>query len=266
MRRVFSTAVQGFVSTGDKYLILSLVNRGPIGAPNAVVRELFACRANSIPTGENLKMKKVVLPFVFMCLAVSVASASSSCLGENGVAGGMPTTQSLTDQPISSSGTGTAFSGYLDSCAYIGVTANPFGSNDLTFIYQVVAGDAPSSDVSNVTFGDFGSASLQGDQSSLFCSGCIASNSFGANVRGGFIFQFDPSNPIPVGGVSDYLIVYTDQTTITTGLASLHDTSVTGVATDLASLATVPEPGSLALVASGLIGLAGLLRRKLLHA
>jgi multidrug efflux pump subunit AcrB len=47
------------------------------------------------------------------------------------------------------------------------------------------------------------------------------------------------------------------------GLASLHDTSETGVASDLA---TAPEPRSLALVGSGLIGLAGLLRRRLLQA
>lgn len=222
-------------------------------------------------------MKKVVLAFIFTCLAVSVASASSNCLGENVVAGLQPT-MSLTDQPISSFGSGTAYSGYIDSCAYIGVVANPangvlgnpFGSNDVTFIYQVIdsAPSAPSSDVSGITFGDFGSASLSGDQSSLSCSvnsggSCNASSSFQPNNSGGFTFQF--ANPIPVGGFSDYLIVYTNQTNITTGLASLHDTSEAGLAADLATPTTVPEPGSLALVASGLIGLAGLLRRKLLE-
>jgi hypothetical protein len=54
--------------------------------------------------------------------------------------------------------------------------------------------------------------------------------------------------PIPVGGFSDYLIVYTDQTNITTGLASLQDTSVTGVGHRSSGSGNVPEPGSLALV------------------
>jgi threonine dehydrogenase-like Zn-dependent dehydrogenase len=93
--------------------------------------------------------------------------------------------------------------------------------------------------------------------------GCTASPLFGANGSGGFVFNFLPV--IPVGGQSDYLIVYTDQTTINPGLASLHDTSETGVAADLAT-ATAPEPGSLALVGTGLIALAGLLRRKFLQA
>lgn len=203
-------------------------------------------------------MKRVLFAFVFMCLSASVASASSSCLGENAVAGA-PFTASLTDQLISSSGTGTGYSGYIDSCAYIDA-GNPFGTSDVTFIYQVIAGSQPSSDIHSVTFGDFGSASLMGAQAS--CSGCTAATPFfGSNGSGGFFFDFFPV--IPVGGQSDYLIVYTDQTSIATGLASLHDTSEVGVAADLA---TVPEPGSLALVGSGLIGLAGLLRRKLLQA
>lgn len=206
-------------------------------------------------------MKKVVLAFIFTCLAVSVASASSSCLGENVVALNNPT-QSLTDQTISSSGTGKAYTGYLDSCAYIG-TANPFGSNDVTLIYQVLAGGAPSSDIHSITFGDFGGASLMGADVSCLVPGCTASTSFGNNGSGGFFFDFNPV--IPVGGQSDYLIVYTNQTNINIGLASLHDTSESGVAADLATLTTVPEPGSLALVASGLIGLAGLLRRRLLE-
>jgi hypothetical protein len=204
-------------------------------------------------------MKRALFAFVFMCLAASVASASSSCLAENGVAGGHPATQSLTDQLISSSGTGTAYSGYLDSCAYIDDAANPFGAGDVTIIYQAIAGSAPSSDIHSITFGDFGGASLTGAQAS--CSGCTASSSFGANGSGGFFFDFFPV--IPVNGQSDYLIVYTDQTNIATGLASLHDTSETGVASDLA---IAPEPGSIALVGTGLIGLAGLLRRKFLQA
>jgi hypothetical protein len=203
-------------------------------------------------------MKKALFTCFFMCLAASVASASSTCLGENGIAG-QPVTQSLTDQAISSSGANTAYSGYLDSCAYIGDAANPFGASDVTFIYKAIAGGAPSSDVSSVTFGDFGGASLKGADAS--CSGCTASPLFGANGSGGFFFDFSPV--IPVGGQSDYLIVYTDQTNITTGLASLHDTSETGLAADLAA---APEPRSLALVGSGLIGLAGLLRRRLLQA
>jgi len=137
---------------------------------------------------------------------------------------------------------------------------NPFGG--LTFIYQVSAGAAPSNDIHSITFGDFGSALLSGGQSQVGCTGCTAAIDFGSNGTGGFFFDFFPV--IPVGGQSDYLIVYTSQTSITTGVASLHDTSLTGLAADLVS--TVPEPGSLALVGPGLIGLAGLLRRKLLQA
>jgi hypothetical protein len=46
---------------------------------------------------------------------------------------------------------------------------------DVTFIYQVVAGSAPFSDVSSITFGDFSSASLQGADSSLLCTNCTPS-------------------------------------------------------------------------------------------
>ena len=204
-------------------------------------------------------MKKMLFAFVLVCLGATVASATTSCTGESTVASGGTLAASVTDA-IASTGGATTFSGTVTSCAYTGDFLNPFSISDVSFIYQVSV-NSGSNDVSGVTFGNFGSALLKG--ADFTCAGCTASVLNGTNGTGGYFFDFSPVlGAGGSGGTSDYLVVYTNQTTIAPGVASLHDTSETGLANDLA---TVPEPASLTLVGTGLLGLAGLLRRKLLQ-
>jgi hypothetical protein len=74
-------------------------------------------------------------------------------------------------------------------------------------------------------------------------------------------FNFLGAANVPAGGVSTYLVVQTNATAFTTGLVSLQDGSA-GTAGGLVPT-MVPEPSSIVLLGSGLLGIVGVVRRKL---
>jgi PEP-CTERM motif len=192
-------------------------------------------------------MKKAILTLAAICLGLSIAPAASatttSCTAVQ-AAGLVSPGATLFDQLlIQPTFNGTNPAGTFDSCVFAGDAVDPAVATDpnaLSFVYgSTIISGGPASFAVN-------------------CTGCVApiASNFGLGEATWF---FDK----PIGpATTDYLFVYTNSDVDNLVIAQLNDTSNSRAD----ALATVPEPGSIALVGTGLIGLAGLLRRKFLQA
>lgn len=135
-------------------------------------------------------------------------------------------------------------------------TNNPFGANDLTFVYQVYVS---AGDIQHVSGFDFGGFSLDVEQ--YVDDGTNAATNADFNF-GVIEFNFLDGNALTPTDESYWLIVNTDATAYTAGTIGLIDgggTTLTGFAPSM----TTPEPPSLCLFVTGLLGIAAGLRRRI---
>jgi hypothetical protein len=130
----------------------------------------------------------------------------------------------------------------------------------LDFVYQVTD-VGTSGDIEHLTGFSFGgfvtdvgyTASLGG-----FAPDMVTRTSNGNTID----FNFLGLANIEPSGSSDYLVVQTDATQFTRGLVSIQDGSA-GTSSGLEPAPPVPEPSSLFLLGTGLVTVAGVVRKKL---
>jgi hypothetical protein len=162
--------------------------------------------------------------------------------------------------------TALTFTGTLDSWVYTNDPNNPFGPTGLTFVYQIANNLGSPHNIERLTVNSF--VGTQTD------AGYFAQNV--SQVLPGLIDRVTPDvvgftflapigPPVNIGhGVvapgtdSTLLVVRTDATTFRGTTVSLID----GSTAHAASYAPVPEPGTLALAASALMGLIIVRRRR----
>jgi hypothetical protein len=137
---------------------------------------------------------------------------------------------------------------------------NVFGAGDLTFVYQVTNGSGSSDALGRITASSFsgfltdvGVASFGGTEPTT-----VDRSANGSVIGFNFILPPLGSGELAPGQTSDVLVIETNATLSSPGILSLINSTTTTVA----AFEPTPLPGALPLLATGLVGLWGLGRKR----
>jgi hypothetical protein len=222
---------------------------------------LLTCQ--NLKEGSNLKMRIASLALLIGCLLLAVAPAmADSILYSNGPYNG--TTDAWTIN-----------FGFSVSDSF-NVGSDP-KVRDLSFVYWDGSASAPSSDLLTTVDMQIGSTSFGGTTQTL--SG-VTNTFLGTNQYGYSLYQADfsfadipwvgagyitLSNACTTSGCSVSTPIYWDENS---GPSTAYENTLGSIPSEAFTLSgtrdTTPEPSSIMLFASGILGVAGVLRRRLM--